>query len=197
MTTRQSRLAVATLALAICAAGLHAQPAPVPAKTVKAPAKAGDKPLWNQLSPAQKTALEPLQKEWDPMESVRKQKWLELAKSYATMKPEEQQRVHERMREWVRLTPAQRAAARQNYAQAKTLAPNEKSATWESYKQLPDAQKQKLAEQAARKQLTNLPPAKATPRSTTPILRNAPAAAAPLATPPVAPGIVTSAAPAK
>ena len=201
MTNRQKRRGVAVcsaLALAICAAGLHAQPAPpAPAKTVKAPVKAGDKPLWNQLSPAQKIALEPLQKEWDPMESVRKQKWLELAKSYATMKPEEQQRVHERMREWVRLTPAQRAAARQNYTQAKTLAPNEKSATWESYKQLPDAQKQKLAEQAARKQLTNLPPAKSTPRSTTPVLRSAQPGAAPLATPPVAPGIVTSAAPAK
>ncbi len=197
MTTLQHRFGTAVrggaLALALCAAGLHAQPvAPAPAKTVKAPAKVGDKPVWSQLSPAQKIALEPLQKDWDPMEGVRKQKWLELAKSYATMKPEEQQRVHERMREWVRLTPAQRAAARQNYAQAKTLAPDEKSATWESYKQLPDAQKQKLAEQAARKQLTNLPPAKAAPRSTTPVLRGAP-----LATPPVAPGIATSAAPAK
>lgn len=178
------------LALTFCAGALHAREAGQQngpqAAAVKAPARAADKPVWNQLSPAQKTALQPLQSEWDALDGVRKQKWLELANRYAAMKPEEQQRVHERMREWVRLTPAQRSAARQNYTQAKTLAPNEKSATWESYKQLPDEQKQKLAEQAARKQLTNLPPAKATQRSTTPVLRGA-AAPTPVTTPMSAP----------
>lgn len=175
------------LVLTLCTGALQAreaaqQPTPqaVPQAAIKVPARTADKPVWNQLSAAQKTALQPLQGEWDALDGVRKQKWLELANRYAAMKPEEQQRVHERMREWVRLTPAQRSAARQNYTQAKTLAPNEKSATWESYKQLPDEQKQKLAEQAARKQLTNLPPAKATQRSTTPVLRGA---AVPMPTP--------------
>ncbi|WP_332876802.1 DUF3106 domain-containing protein [Massilia sp. S19_KUP03_FR1] len=206
MTTKRLRFGVAilggALALAVCAAALHAQQtapqigqpaAPPPAQARKAPVKTADKPVWSQLSAAQKIALEPLQREWDPMEGVRKQKWLELANRYATMKPEEQQRVHERMREWVRLTPAQRAAARQNYTQAKTLAPNEKSATWESYKQLPDEQKQKLAEQAARKQLTNVPPAKSPQRSTTPVLRGAPTPA----TAAMATGSVSAAAPVK
>jgi len=216
MTIKRLQFGVAicgsALALAVCATGLHAQPAaPAPPKPVKAPARA-DKPVWSQLSPAQKIALEPLQSEWDPMEGVRKQKWLELANRYATMKPEEQQRVHERMREWMRLTPAQRSAARQNYTQAKTLAPNEKSATWESYKQLPDEQKQKLAEQAARKQLTNLPPAKSTQRSTTRVLHGAaacpagtskntaaatPACVASVPPAALAPGTVTSATPVK
>lgn len=136
-------------------AGAGAQPAPVapatPLKPAMAVAKAADKPVWSQLSPAQQLALEPLHAEWDPMESVRKKKWLELANHYASMTPEEQQRVHARMREWVRLTPAQRKVARQNFTQARTIAPNEKTATWESYKQLPDEQKQKLAEQAKRK----------------------------------------------
>lgn len=176
------------------------QPAPKPA----------DKPLWTQLTPAQKTALEPLHGEWDALEGVRKQKWLEFTKSFATMSPEEQQRVHERMRVWVKLTPDQRKVARHNFVQAKTIAPHEKSATWESYQQLPDAQKQKLAEQAARKPLTNLPPTRAAQHATPPALhatlacpagsvRNtasaAPACIAPAA--PAAPGIVTSAAPAK
>jgi hypothetical protein len=65
------------------------------------------------------------------------------------MKPEEQRRVHERMREWVRLTPAQRKLARDTYAQTKKLPPEQKTATWQSYQQLPEEQKQKLAEAAA------------------------------------------------
>jgi len=125
-----------------------------------------------------------LRAEWDPMEGVRKQKWLELANRYAAMNPEEQQRVHERMREWMRLTPAQRKVARQNFTQARTLAPNEKSATWESYKQLPDEQKQKLAEQAKRKALPHVP-AKAAPRGATPAPVQPAATAAGIA--PVAP----------
>jgi hypothetical protein len=185
MTTRQLGMAVVggALALALFVTGLTAlkaqqAPAPAPVKTPakpapKAPVKSADKPVWSQLSTPQQVALEPLHSEWDPMEGVRKQKWLELANRYAAMKPEEQQRVHERMREWMRLTPAQRSAARQNYTQAKTLAPNQKSATWESYKQLPDDEKQKLAEQATRKQLTNLPPAKSPPRTTSPVLHGA------------------------
>jgi len=183
-----TRLGIAgALTLGLLAQGVHAQPAPAvpPALAKPAPkaaAKAADKPVWSKLSPAQQVALEPLRAEWDPMEGVRKQKWLELANRYAAMNPDEQQRVHERMREWVRLTPAQRKVARQNFTQARTLAPNEKTATWESYKQLPDAQKQKLAEQAKRKPLTNLPAAKAMPAPVPP------AAAA---------GIATSSAPVK
>jgi len=159
-------------AVALASNGLRAQTAPAaPAATAVKPAvkpvpkpaaKSADKPLWNQLTPTQKIALEPLHGEWDPLEGVRKQKWLEFTKSFATMTPDEQQRVHERMREWVKLTPEQRKVARQNFVQAKTIAPNEKSATWETYKQLPDAQKQKLAEQAAHKPLTTVAPAKAT-----------------------------------
>lgn len=187
---RRPGFGILTLAAAVALAstGLRAQVAPaVPAATTvpkpavkpaaKPAVKSADKPLWNQLTPIQKTALEPLHGEWDPMEGVRKQKWLEFTKSFATMTPDEQQRVHERMREWIRLTPQQRDLARQNFIQSKTIAPHEKSATWETYKQLPDEQKQKLAEQATRKPLTN-PPPKAT-----------------LHVP--APGIVTSAAPAK
>ena len=84
------------------------------------------------------------------------------------------------MRDWVKLTPEQRKVARQNYTQSKTIAADQKSATWESYKQLPDEQKQKLAEQASRKQLTNLPSAKVKPRGTAaaPISANGSAAAA-------------------
>lgn len=215
-----SHLACA-IALGLLFAGASAQQAvqpppattsaipPMVAKPAAKPAtrpavKSADKPVWSQLSKAQQLALEPLHTEWDPMEGVRKQKWLELANRYATMKPEEQQRVHERMREWVKLTPDQRKAARQNYTQAKTISPDQKSATWESYKQLPDEQKQKLAEQAKRKQLTNLPAAKSAQHTVTPVLHGAQACPAgsvkntAAATPAcIAPGLATSSAPAK
>ena len=180
MTFQQTVFCLACLT-ALVTAGAGAQPVPPAAQaTPKVAVKAADKPVWAQLSKAQQTALEPLHAEWDPLEGVRKQKWLALAKSYATMNPEEQQRVHERMREWVKLTPEQRKVARQNYTQLKTIAADQKSATWESYKQLPDEQKQKLAEQASRKQLTNLPSAKVKPRGTAaaPISANGSAAAA-------------------
>ena len=203
-------------AVAVASSALHAQvaPAAAPAATAvatpsvkpapKPAVKSADKPLWSQLTPIQKTALEPLHAEWDPLEGVRKQKWLEFTKSFATMTPDEQQRVHERMREWVKLTPEQRKVARQNFVQSKTIAPNEKSATWETYKQLPDAQKQKLAEQATHKPLTNLPPKTAqhaqaaalhdTLACPTGSIKNT-VAATPRCVP--APGVVTSAVPAK
>jgi hypothetical protein len=116
---------------------------------VKAPAKMAERPLWRDLSPAQRTALEPLAAEWDAMDGVRKQKWLEMSSHFASLKPEDQARVHERMREWVRLTPAERKLARDTYKRTKKLAPGEKTATWQSYQQLPQDQKQKLAETAA------------------------------------------------
>jgi hypothetical protein len=193
-------------ALGLMAAGVGAQPSaqtaspPVPpmlAKPAPAPKTAADKPIWSQLSAAQQTALEPLRAEWDPMEGVRKQKWLELANRFSAMKPEEQQRVHERMREWIRLTPAQRKLARQNYTQLKTIAPDQKTATWESYKQLPDEQKQKLAEQAQRKPITNLPTAKSPQRGTAPVLKTPPPVPAPTTAPVPATGVASASAPAK
>ncbi|MBQ5949102.1 DUF3106 domain-containing protein [Massilia sp. ST3] len=113
--------------------------------------KSLDKPLWRDLSPAQRTALAPLQAEWDHLEGMRKRRWLELSERFSSMSPPEQQRVHERMRQWMKLTPQQRNLARENFSKARNLAPGEKTATWESYKQLSPEQKRKLAKSAARK----------------------------------------------
>jgi hypothetical protein len=113
--------------------------------------KSLDKPLWRDLTPAQRTALAPLQGEWDQMEGMRKRRWLELSERFSSMSPLEQQRVHERMRQWMKLTPQQRNLARENFNKTRKLAPGEKIATWESYKQLPAEQKRKLAKSATRK----------------------------------------------
>jgi hypothetical protein len=124
--------------------------AAAPDKPAKA-ARALDPPLWRDLSPAQQAALDPLHPEWDPMDGVRKKKWLEMSRRFGSMNPLEQARVHERMRQWMRLTPEQRNLARENYNKARKLAPGDKAATWESYKQLTPDEKQRLAQAAARK----------------------------------------------
>jgi len=128
-------------------AGATAAAAPAPAGKLDARGlrKLGDKPYWRSLSPAQQLALQPLQAEWDALDSVRKQRWLQLAGRFGAMKPEEQQRMHERMRAWVKLTPEQRELARETYARTRKITPDQKTATWESYLQLPDAQKRELA----------------------------------------------------
>src|SRR5450830_767005 len=136
------------------------------------------KPLWVNLTPAQRTALVPLNAEWDRMEATRKQKWLEIANRFAAMKPDEQARVHEKMREWVKMTPDERRLVRENYTKAKKLDVTQKSEQWEKYQQLPEEQKQELAAEAAlaaknKKQLTNLPPPnQAKAQTVAPIKRN-------------------------
>jgi hypothetical protein len=144
---RPSFIAGVLLAACLAAGAAHAQGAD------------GAKPLWSELSPAQKSALQPLSGEWDKMDEARKQKWLEIGNRFAAMKPEEQQRMHERMREWLTLTPEQRRQARENYFLSKKLDKSQKSASWDEYQQLPEEEKRKLAAAAAKKnQVTNLPP---------------------------------------
>lgn len=118
------------------------------------------KPLWRDLSPEQQQALSPLASDWDSLEAARKKKWIELTRHYSSLTPDQQSRMHERMREWARLSPEERRVARESYSRVKKLEPEQKNAQWETYQQLPDAQKNKLAEEAlARKRVTALPPA--------------------------------------
>jgi len=145
----RSCLAIIALSASFISGQALAQASAAPAAA--APAAAA-KPLWNELTPAQKAALEPLAAEWDKMDSARKTTWLEIGNRFAAMKPDEQQRVHERMREWIQLTPEQRRLARENYAQAKKIDKSQKSAKWDEYQQLPEEEKKKLAAAAAKKQ---------------------------------------------
>jgi hypothetical protein len=117
------------------------------------------KPAWGDLTPAQQTALAPLAPEWDELETARKNKWLAIGNQFATMSSAEQQRVQKRMSEWVQLTPQQRRIARDSYSRAKKLAPNQKSARWQQYQELPDEQKEKLANSRIDKRVATLPPA--------------------------------------
>ncbi|MFZ6721266.1 DUF3106 domain-containing protein [Undibacterium sp. Ji49W] len=193
-------LSVVLFSLSPAFAGGSAAPAPQtnakPANGLATSSYA--KPLWVELSPAQKLALAPLNPEWDRMSELGKKKWLEIANRYATMKPDEQARLQERMRGWVKLTPEQRMAARENFAKSNQLKPEHKSAQWQQYQQLSEEEKKRLAsENEKKKSVTNLPadavknpkilaPIKIGPKPATAATGTTATAAAVKTTPPVA-----------
>jgi hypothetical protein len=119
------------------------------ASWVPAQQAAGD-PSWASLTPAQRSALAPLERDWATIDVDRKQKWLEIAARFRTMSPQERQRVQQRMTEWTRMTPQQRGQARLQFQQARQLTPQEKQARWEAYQALPAERKEELARRPAR-----------------------------------------------
>ncbi|MFO1339306.1 MAG: DUF3106 domain-containing protein [Burkholderiaceae bacterium] len=126
-------------------------------------------PAWNELSPAQRTALAPLQGEWPRIDRDRKQKWLEVASRFGSMPPEQQARVRERMSNWAKLSPEQRGEARVNFQQSKQVSPADRQARWEAYQALPPERRAELAERAK--------PASVAPQGPARALRQAPLSA--------------------
>ncbi|MDB5732632.1 MAG: hypothetical protein JWQ03_2527 [Variovorax sp.] len=152
-------------ALLLATALAHAQPPSETAEATKpasasSPAKAaasGKPPSssshrtssqWAGLTPAQQTALKPLESHWDGLSDPQKRKWLALSRNYASLSPEGQSTLHERMTGWMALTPRQRAQARLNFAEVKRLAPDERKAQWEAYLALSEEERRKLAAKA-------------------------------------------------
>jgi hypothetical protein len=150
-------------------AAVSAQPSQAGKAQPRGTHKLGDKPYWRSLTPAQQLALQPLQGEWDGMDTVRKQRWLQLASRFGAMKPDEQQRMHERMRAWIKLTPEQRELARETYSRTRKITPDQKTASWESYLQLPDEQKRQLAASAATRKAPAVVPSQANAKVVTPL----------------------------
>jgi hypothetical protein len=132
------RLALAAWGLALCTLAGGQTTAPVLDRS----------PTWASLSPAQKQALSPLQREWATIEPNRKQKWLEIAGRFPAMPAEERQRLQERMADWTRLTPAQRADARMQFQEVRRVPAEERQARWQAYQALPAEERDKLARQA-------------------------------------------------
>ncbi|MEW6165190.1 MAG: DUF3106 domain-containing protein [Pseudomonadota bacterium] len=126
-------------------------------------------PEWAQLSPQQRQVLAPLAAEWNGMEAFRRKKWLGIAERYATMAPEEQSRLQQRMRDWAKLTPEERRLAREKYKALKKVSPDQRESlrqNWADYKALPEAERQRLKEEAKRR-----PPVSTLPPPPTPGLR--------------------------
>ncbi len=171
MTTAQPAIATATAArragwwLALALAGL----------LLCGTALAVERVAWARLNPAQQQALDPLQAEWASLSAERQAKWLEVASRFATMNAAERQRLHARMAEWVRMTPEQRRRARLQFQQARRVSPEDRQAAWKAYQALPEAERQRLAEQRVRPAARPAASASA-PRAKSNVVQSAPAA---------------------
>lgn len=150
------RYAIASLSLALAGCLTEhalAVDASAPTQTAVygpgAPSKAEKPPTWASLTSSQRSALQPLQREWRNIGSDHKQKWLEIVAQFPAKSADERQRIQARMTEWAALTPEQRGTARLQFKQAQQLAPANRQARWEAYQALPEAEKKELAARAA------------------------------------------------
>lgn len=139
---------LACAALAACAAPAVAQ-APRPPGTASAAAPREDGVRWQALTPAQREALAPLERDWPGIDAPRKQKWIALAARFKTLSPDERARITARMAEWAKLTPAERGQARLRFEEARQLPVPDRSERWRAYQALPPEQRQQLAARAA------------------------------------------------
>lgn len=152
----EQRFAIASLSIALAgcltdqawAAGAGA-PTQAGVYGTAAPVKAEKPPTWASLTPSQRSALQPLQREWRNIGSDHKQKWLEIVAQFPAKSADERQRIQARMTEWAALTPEQRGNARLQFKQAQQLAPSNRQERWEAYQALPEAEKKELAARAA------------------------------------------------
>src|SRR5687768_10154482 len=108
--TRRSRCRLLTAVLLGTAllAALACPPAAAQPKRAAAGPTLSEGPSWRDLTPAQRLALGPLQREWPGIDAARKRKWLEIAARFPLMSTQERARLQERMTEWARLSPQQR-----------------------------------------------------------------------------------------
>jgi uncharacterized protein DUF3106 len=104
---------------------------------------------WQALTPAQREALAPLERDWASIDAQRKQKWIALAARFKTISPEERARITERMAEWAKLTPTERGQARLRFEEARQLPDSDRSERWRAYQALPPEKRQQLAARAA------------------------------------------------
>ena len=123
--------------------------APRPAAASPAPTRE-EGVRWQSLTPAQREALAPLERDWPTIDAPRKQKWIALAARFKTLSPEERSRITARMSEWTQLTPAERGQARLRFEEARQQVPaTDRSARWQAYQALPPEQREQLAARAA------------------------------------------------
>jgi len=131
------RRVVGLVAMVALVAGAWAQPKPSEDRS------------WNSLTPAQRTALAPLQPDWNSIDASGKQRWLEVAARLPSMPADERARMQDRMEAWSRMTPEQRGQARLRYQEARRLSPEERQERWREYQALPPERREALARGAA------------------------------------------------
>jgi hypothetical protein len=199
MRLRPSSLPTALILSAVCvsmpgAPALAQSPVPPSAKVaasapLKSSAEAGLG--WTSLTPAQRQALAPLERDWHSIDATRRSKWLEIANRLPSMPADERQRIHDRMTEWARLSPDERGRARLSFQEAKQLSREERQARWEAYQALPEEDRKALANRARDKRERPATPPASAPLSAIPKRTPAQAASVPAITvKPVAPTVV-------
>lgn len=134
-------LAGGLLAVLVSGAALGLRPAVA--------AEAERTPPWTALTPAQKQALAPLQREWGSIDNNRKQKWLEVAARFPSLPADERSRIQARMSEWVQMTPAERGRARLQFQETRELGSEQRQARWQAYQSLSDDERRRLTVQSA------------------------------------------------
>ena len=125
-----------------------ARPAPTPMAS-STTARREDGVRWQSLTPPQREALAPLEREWPSIDAQRKQKWLAIADRFHAMPPAERTRISARMTEWARMTPVERGEVRQRFQESRQVGTPDRSARWEAYQQLPPEQRQAFAARAS------------------------------------------------
>jgi hypothetical protein len=106
---------------------------------------------WRDLDAEQQKALGPLASQWDGLSEVQKRKWLVIVQNQGKLTPAERAVQHSRMTEWVGLSRQQREQARFNFDEVKRVPVEERKAKWEAYQALSAAEKQRLADSAAKR----------------------------------------------
>ena len=144
------RILVGAAVVACTAHAGRARRRALPALLLRATATVREEGVrWQALTPAQREALAPLEREWPGIDAARKQKWIALAGRFNTLSPEERARINARMVEWAKLTPAERGQARLRFEEARQLPVPDRSERWRAYQALPPEQRQQLAARAA------------------------------------------------
>ena len=136
----------------------------VASATVAWAASPKDAAAWAQLTPAQKQALSPLQRDWAQIDAPRRAKWLEVAARFPTLPADERARLQERMTDWARMTPSERTRARMQFQEAKQVSPDDRQAKWQAYQALTETERQALTQRA---KPVAKPPAGPAPATTT------------------------------
>ena len=141
------RLLPSLLAVLVLAVGALAPAASQPTRA-SSPASRQGGPSWSSLTPAQRGALAPLERDWSTIDPGRKQKWLEIAARMPAMPVEERNRMQARMHEWAAMSGQERGQARLQYQESRQISPQERQRRWEAYQALSPEERRALAERA-------------------------------------------------
>src|SRR4029079_16080703 len=138
-TARHAGLRIlAGVALVAFAAHAAAQAPRPPGATASHPVTVREEGVRSQaLTPAQREALAPLERDWPGIDAPRKQKWISLAARFTTLSRDERARINARMVEWAKLTPAERGQARLRFEEARQLPVPDPGGRWRAYQGIP------------------------------------------------------------